>query len=723
VGALDFIFGNKDDDLEATSTATDPNAPLTLKNVPFFQRPMGSSEDDMLVGFDEAGNQRFRTSFGTEYTVSYNPDQRTTREKIVDTVPVVAGAVKDYAMDPYLPSKEAVKDFAYDATVGTVNELDRIMNSGTATYGDIFGLTLGMGAAPRAINKVVDIAPEGNPEDIAGMFLPAAKLNGGKDIVDKANELKAGGSSREDIWSKTGLWQLGDAEEWLTEIPDNKAEIADTIKDAPFPTKTVTKKVRRQVGGAGLSQGEIIQAKTRARMEAINLRRQADNGEVPPQFVESEIARIQAELKAKIGNVDSPEYEDVLVTKEVNLPKPKLTKGDGKSTSKLDEILFHDDFYDAVGAANVTNMDDLPTAEAGRRQADSAKLSGVWGATFFPDKQSVRNNRINKNQSMISAFTDSGDNIYSPKSDADKAIVARMDVNDKKSVAKARSQMVLSTMLHETQHWSDDIFDSDSGAGFSSDRSPRARARIKTKFDSMMSSAFKDSDKASGRLSHLLKATPDTAKFDAQSKFDLDNFSDETSLDDVIYGKIEGASSPLAAKILKKYNPAVDGYWNPSDGTQDSIGRIINRFYAYRMANTQIDPAMVESNRSDFIATLANTDMLASKKSNDSSYSSKGTDKDLEFRKQKAELLLRVLESDEGMNLYKKYMQIVEGKTANLRNLSDTEIYYLEMGEAKSRLVQARRDMTPEELKSTPPWLMLDREEWQLWNEKQYGLK
>ena len=637
MGVLDFIFGNKDDDLEATSTAADPNAPLTLKNVPFFQRPMGSSEDDILVGFDEAGNQRFRTSFGTEYTVSYNPDQRTSREKIVDTVPVVAEAVKNYAMDPYLPSKEAVKDFAYDATVGTVNELDRIMNSGTATYGDILGLTLGMGAAPRVINKVVDITPEGDPEAIAGMFLPAAKLNGSKDLVDKANELKAGGASREDIWSKTGLWQLGDAEEWLTEIPDNKAEIADTIKDAQFPTKTVTKKVRRQVGGAGLSQGEIIQAKTRARMEAINLRRQAENGEVPPQFVESEIARIQAELKALTGNAEIPEYEDVLVTKEVNLPKPKLTRGDPSSTSKLDEVLFHDDFYDAVGAANVTDMDDLPTAEAGRRKDTSANenASGV----SYPDNKYNRAYTKNRNKSMVSSFKNAGNWITNPRNDRDKIIVDRMDAGEL-TKDQARAQMVLSTMLHETQHWSDSIFKSESGSGFSWTRSPKVKKNAQARFDSMMSSAFNDHDTTSGRLSALLQYSPKDAKFDSNSNWNLENFPNDYTLDDAIYG--DGSY----------------GYWKPRDGTQESIGRIINRFYAYRMANTQIDPAMVESNRSDFITALANTDMLASKKSKDSSYSTKGTDEDLEFRKQKAELILRALETDEGVNLYKKYMQI-----------------------------------------------------------------
>jgi hypothetical protein len=437
-------------------------------------------------------------------------------------------------------------------------------------------------------------------------------------------------------------------------------------------------------------------------MEAINLRRQAENGEVPPQFVESEIARIQAELKALTGNAEIPEYEDVLVTKEVNLPKPKLTRGNPNSTSKLDEVLFHEDFYDAVGASNVTDMDDLPTAEAGRRKDTSANENAAGIA--YPDTYNNRMSTKNRNKSMISSFKNAGDWITNPRSDRDKIIVERMNAGEL-TEGQARAQMVLSTMLHETQHWSDSIFKSESGTGFSWTRSPKAKKNAQARFDSMMRGAFNDHDKTSGRLSALLKYSPKDAKFDSNSNWNLENFPNDYTLDDAIYG--DGSY----------------GYWNPSDGTQDSIGRIINRFYAYRMANTQIDPAMVESNRSDFITALANTDMLASKKSKDSSYSTKGTDEDLEFRKQKAELILRVLETDEGTNLYKKYMQIVEGKTANLRNLSDMEVYYLEMGEAKSRLVQARRDMTPEELKNTPPWLMLDREEWQLWNEKQYGLK
>ena len=700
MGVLDFIFGNKDDeDLEAASTSTETDKPLTIKNVPFVQRPIGASENDIMVGFDEAGNYRYRTGFGTEYTVKLNPDQRTTREKIVDAVPVVTEAVTDYVKDPYLPSKEAVKNFAYDSTVGAVNELDRIMFSGEATYGDVFGLGLGMGGAPRVINKVVDIAPDGDQSSTLGMFLPAAKLKDGKVLVDQANQMKAAGSTRDEIWEKTGLWQLGDAEEWLTEIPDNKAEIALTINDAPAQTKTVTQTVRRQVGGAGLSQGEIIQAKTRARMEAIKLRSQAERGEVPPEFVESEIARIQAELRAMTGGAEIPDYEDVVITKEVPIPKPKLTKGNSSTTSTLDEVLFHDDFFDTVRASRVTNMDDLPTAEAGRRKAKSANASSAGAA--YPDTWGGRATAKRKNRSVISAYTDGGDYIKSPQNERDKSIVADI-ASGKITEQQARSKLIFSTFLHEVQHWSDSIFKSKSGQGFNSANSGKAKAAMESAFERSMNRVFLDNDATGTRLATVLNSTPSNAIYTNRIK-ELDLSAFAPTMDDLLYGRGGDYFS--------------DGKRYTKDDIT-SISGILNRFYAYRMANTQVAPEMIEQNKLDFINSLANSKELKAVP-----YSKKGTDEDLYFRQQKAEMILRILESGEGMDLYNPYMQIVQGKTANIRNLSDREIYALEMGEAKARLVEARRDMTPEELKNTPPWLMLDRDEWKLWNENQYGMK
>ncbi|MDA8689012.1 hypothetical protein N9L87_03125, partial [Rhodobacteraceae bacterium] len=501
MGVLDFIFGNKDDDLEGTK---EPEYVHPLESVPAFQRPMGSSTNDIQVGEDDAGNPVFRGMLG-DYTVRLNPDQRTINQKIKDAVPAVKDAVTEYVEDPYLPSKEAVKDFAYNATVGAAEDLGDVMFKGQGTLGDILGLATGVGAAPKAINKLVDIAPEGDPESMVGMFLPAAKLKDGKGLVDQANQMKAAGSTREDIWEKTGLWQLGDAEEWLTEIPDNKAEIALTINDAPAQTKTVTQTVRRQVGGAGLSQGEIIQAKTRARMEAIKLRKQAENGEVPPQVVESEIARIQAELRAMTGGAEIPDYEDVEITKEVPIPKPKLSKGTG--STPLDQVLFHDDYYDAIGSANVTDMSRLPTAEAGRRLDSSAGESASGVA--YPDTPYNRMAlaKSGKKKSMISSFTNAGDWILNPRNDRDKVIVDSWKAGDI-TEQQARSQMVLSTMLHEAQHWTDSIFNSKSGVGFNPDRGSEARRKMKEAFERSMNQAFLDNNATGTRLATVLNSTP-----------------------------------------------------------------------------------------------------------------------------------------------------------------------------------------------------------------------
>ena len=375
-----------------------------------------------------------------------------------------------------------------------------------------------------------------------------------------------------------------------------------------------------------------------------------------------------------------------------------------------------DDFYDAIGAASATDMSRLPTAEAGRRLDSSAgeSASGV----SYPDtpfnRMALRNS--GKKKSMVSSFTNAGDWIKSPRNERDKVIVDRWNSGDL-TEQQARSQMILSTMLHETQHWADSIFVSKSGVGFSSDRSDKAKAAMQSAFERSMNQAFLDNNATGTRLATVLNSTPSNAIYTNRIK-ELDLSAFAPTMDDLLYGR------------------GGDYFSDGNRYTKDdiaSISGILNRFYAYRMANTQVAPEMIEQNRLDFINSLADSKELKATgkfpvtgvdgNSITTPYAKKGTDEDLYFRQQKAEMILRILESGEGMDLYTPYMQIVQGKTANLRNLSDKEIYMLDMGEAKARLVQARRDMTPEELKNTPPWLMLDRDEWKLWNENQYGMK
>ena len=80
---------------------------LGYNSVPFYERPLDSDESDRIVGKDEAGNFIRQTILGNRYTVSLNPDQRTTRTKIEeDVIP----AVKKFADDPRFPTGKEVGD-------------------------------------------------------------------------------------------------------------------------------------------------------------------------------------------------------------------------------------------------------------------------------------------------------------------------------------------------------------------------------------------------------------------------------------------------------------------------------------------------------------------------------------------------------------------------------------------------------------------------------------
>ena len=75
---------------------------LGLSSVPFFERPLDADESDRQVGgFEKNENPVFKTLLGNTYTVSRNPDQRTTRTKVTD-------AADAFLENPRLPTKDEV---------------------------------------------------------------------------------------------------------------------------------------------------------------------------------------------------------------------------------------------------------------------------------------------------------------------------------------------------------------------------------------------------------------------------------------------------------------------------------------------------------------------------------------------------------------------------------------------------------------------------------------
>ena len=141
---------------------------LGLSSVPFYERPLDADVTDKQVGgFGEGETPIFRTVLGNTYTVSRNPDQRTSRTKFKeDVVP----AIKKFADDPRLPTKDelvsagkAVGESVVD-TVSTPKRLFTGEQSPTETQmGDAFDI-----AGGTALGASVMEAPKGAIRSFAG---------------------------------------------------------------------------------------------------------------------------------------------------------------------------------------------------------------------------------------------------------------------------------------------------------------------------------------------------------------------------------------------------------------------------------------------------------------------------------------------------------------------------------------------------------------------------
>ena len=68
-----------------------------------------------------------------------------------------------------------------------------------------------------------------------------------------------------------------------------------------------------------------------------------------------------------------------------------------------------------------------------------------------------------------------------------------------------------------------------------------------------------------------------------------------------------------------------------------------------------------------------------------------------------------------------EYYKLMGSGLAQNTKAKDMDIYKHEGGEVKSRLVQARRDMTADERKAMPPYKMLDKDEERIWFADTYG--
>jgi len=211
-----------------------------LNNVPFFQRPVNASTDDIEISTSDPDVRAFKNKFDETYTIATSPDQRVEREKLRDGIISSLDGVKGYLENPFLPNKEQVADFVKGAAVGTLEQIKQSMESG-ASYGDIFGTLTGVGAASTPFK-----VPKGSLRLFGGVSMEGATKD--KNLKKAIKTLKdsdfykfnipaseTGGISydlNKQIWNDTG-WYVDPADgQWRYFIDDTKSKFKNL--DDPF---------------------------------------------------------------------------------------------------------------------------------------------------------------------------------------------------------------------------------------------------------------------------------------------------------------------------------------------------------------------------------------------------------------------------------------------------------------------------------------------------------
>ena len=239
--------GEAKEDFAESKLEEERRANHPLNNVPFFQRPVNASTDDIEVPTSDSDVRAFKNKFGETYTIAISPDQRNEYKKLRDGIINSIEGIKGYLEDPSLPSKEQVVDFVKGAAVGTLEQIKKSMSSG-ATYGDIFGTIAGVGAASTPFK-----VPSEPGSTTLRIFGGRGSKSGQKDYSKEfeALRLKKEGASPEEIEAATGRVETAPASSYINslqptlteprfkfEIDDSQVKINGSYKTA-YGTRSV----------------------------------------------------------------------------------------------------------------------------------------------------------------------------------------------------------------------------------------------------------------------------------------------------------------------------------------------------------------------------------------------------------------------------------------------------------------------------------------------------
>ena len=354
---------------------------------------------------------------GPDYQVDFSGNPVGTEEEVAEVNQALAQAEQDYLM----------------------NNLD---------------ITAGVGAGGMSASKaLVDVDPDAA---YSGLFLNTRAARTSDPDFQKAYKLDAQGEDRDKIWEQTGWGKLFG--EWVKETDDSLTytkKMADTgvaaknlgVPEAPTKkpegssvvTSAVSAKKRKE------AEKEVKQVKLRYEDLLRIEKEKARKGEITQADLEAFVIDAENQMASEVDTIRNRELSKFLKIAEPTVADP------------VDRNLKNDGLLSEVLGNRPTDLDDALNSPYRERSQFGGDAGAEARAESGVRQHSSYYGVYGEDQGKIKAFKRFG--VGGANNPQDKKDILNLDMDQTAATAE------WSTLLHETQHYLDDVFRSTSGRG------------------------------------------------------------------------------------------------------------------------------------------------------------------------------------------------------------------------------------------------------------------
>ena len=325
-------------------------------------------------------------------------------------------------------------------------EQDYLMNN--------LDITAGVGAGGMSASKaLVDVDPDAA---YSGLFLNTRAARTSDPDFQKAYKLDAQGEDRDKIWEQTGWGKLFG--EWVKETDDSLTytkKMADTgvaaknlgVPEAPTKIPEGSSVVTSAVSAKKRKEAEKEVKQVQLRYEDLLRieKEKARKGEITQADLEAFVKDAENQMASEVDTIRNRELSKFLKIAEPTVADP------------VDRNLKNDGLLSEVLGNRPTDLDDALNSPYRERSQFGGDAGAEARAESGVRQHSSYYGVYGEDQGKIKAFKRFG--IGGANNPQDKKDILNLDMDQTAATAE------WSTLLHETQHYLDDVFRSTSGRG------------------------------------------------------------------------------------------------------------------------------------------------------------------------------------------------------------------------------------------------------------------